>query len=175
MQSNIRVANLKNLPKFLWKNLDGILFKNSLKFSAWDLIAKRVYSKVLFFGIWLSFGILRWRLKDKRLIFPETSIWFRIGYTFNARNKYMVQNWLYFYCAKSVQIRSFSLVRIFLYSDWIQENTDQKRPPQNRTDHFSHSDSVPPPRHPKQPQKLRFTIHLPWKCSKHSLNQTLTL
>ena len=30
-------------------------------------------------------------------------------------------------CEKSVQIRSFFLVRIFLYSDRIHENTDQKK------------------------------------------------
>ena len=30
-------------------------------------------------------------------------------------------------CVKSVQIQSFFLVSIFLYSEWIQENTDQKK------------------------------------------------
>ena len=33
---------------------------------------------------------------------------------------------LFYHCVKRVQVRSF-LVRIFLYSDWIQENTDQKK------------------------------------------------
>ena len=31
------------------------------------------------------------------------------------------------HCMKSVQIQTFFLVRIFLYSDWIQENMDQKK------------------------------------------------
>ena len=29
------------------------------------------------------------------------------------------------HCVKNVQIRSFFLIRIFLFSDWIQGNTDQ--------------------------------------------------
>ena len=33
------------------------------------------------------------------------------------------------HCVKSVQIRSFFLVRIFLFSVRIQENTDQKKLP----------------------------------------------
>ena len=33
------------------------------------------------------------------------------------------------HCMKSVQIQTFFLVRIFLYSDWIQENMDQKKLP----------------------------------------------
>ena len=31
------------------------------------------------------------------------------------------------HCVKSVQMQSFFLVRFFLYSDWIQENTNQKK------------------------------------------------
>ena len=39
-----------------------------------------------------------------------------------------MRNCMLFHCMKSVQIRSFcwSVFSIFLYSDWIQENTDQK-------------------------------------------------
>ena len=33
----------------------------------------------------------------------------------------------YKHCVKSVQMLSFFLVRIFLYSDWILENKDQKK------------------------------------------------
>ena len=36
---------------------------------------------------------------------------------------------------ESVQIRSFYLVRISLYSVWIQENTDQKKTPYLDTFH----------------------------------------
>ena len=36
-------------------------------------------------------------------------------------------NYAFFHCVKSVQIRSFFLVRVFLCSNWIHENTDQKK------------------------------------------------
>ena len=58
--------------------------------------------------------------------------WWMIGFTETL-------NWLYLHliyqCLKSVQIRIFFLVRIFPYSDWIRENTDQKKTPYLDTFH----------------------------------------
>ena len=51
------------------------------------------------------------------------------------RKELVIMTAVVLHCVKSVQIRSFFLLPTFLYSDWIQENENQRKTPYLDTFH----------------------------------------